>query len=175
MANNLGILRKEFNMTQNDLANELETSSTNIGYYEQEKRDFSTKMLIKLSDMFKASIDYILAIRNDGIYIYYDGDDIIEYNISEDLLKYLKEHDVIYYKNDSYKRYININKLLGIDLEQNLTDLMKPIKDLNYLIKMIPNLPLKSKDDLNRLYTIYKVEKLDIEKLDTIKKLLSYM
>ncbi len=175
MANNLGILRKEFNMTQNDLANELETSSTNIGYYEQEKRDFSTKMLIKLSDMFKASIDYILAIRNDGIYIYYDGDDIIEYNISEDLLKYLKEHDVIYYKNDSYKRYININKLLGIDLEQNLTDLMKPIKDLNYLIEMIPNLPLKSKDDLNRLYTIYKVEKLDIEKLDTIKKLLSYM
>lgn len=175
MANNLGILRKEFNMTQNDLANELETSSTNIGYYEQEKRDFSTKMLIKLSDMFKASIDYILAIRNDGIYIYYDGDDIIEYNISEDLLKYLKEHDVIYYKNDSYKRYININKLLGIDLEQNLTDLMKPIKDLNYLIKMIPNLPLKSKDDLNRLYTIYKVEKLDIEKLDTIKRLLSYM
>jgi DNA-binding XRE family transcriptional regulator len=175
MANNLGILRKEFNMTQNDLANELETSYTNIGYYEQEKRDFSTKMLIKLSDMFKASIDYILAIRNDGIYIYYDGDDIIEYNISEDLLKYLKEHDVIYYKNDSYKRYININKLLGIDLEQNLTDLMKPIKDLKYLIEMIPNLPLKSKDDLNRLYTIYKVEKLDIEKLDTIKKLLSYM
>ena len=52
---------------------------------------------------------------------------------------------------------------------------MKPIKDLNYLIEMIPNLPLKSKDDLNRLYTIYKVEKLDIEKLDTIKKLLSYM
>ncbi len=175
MANNLGILRKEFNMTQQDLALELDTSSTNIGYYEQEKRDFSTKMLITLSDMFKVSIDYILAIRNDGIYLYYEGQDIIEYNISDELLKKLKEKDVIYYKKDSYKRYININKLLGIDLDQDLTDLMKPIKNLDFLIETIPNLPLKSKDDLNRLYTIYKIQKLDDDKLNTIKKLLSYL
>ena len=69
MANNLGKLRKEFSLTQSDLAKLLDTSSTNIGYYEQEKRDFSTKLLIKLSEMFKASIDYILGMRDDGIYI----------------------------------------------------------------------------------------------------------
>ena len=36
MANNLGKLRKEFSLTQSDLAKLLDTSSTNIGYYEQE-------------------------------------------------------------------------------------------------------------------------------------------
>ena len=81
MANNLGKLRKEFKLTQNDLADLLDTTSTNIGYYEQEKRDFSTKLLIKLSDMFKASIDYILGVRDDGIFIYYEGESILEYRI----------------------------------------------------------------------------------------------
>ena len=38
MANNLGKLRKEFLLTQADLAKLLDTSSTNIGYYEQEKQ-----------------------------------------------------------------------------------------------------------------------------------------
>ena len=175
MANNLGLLRKEFNMTQQDLAKELDTSSVNIGYYEQEKRDFSTKLLIKLSDMFKVSIDYLLAIRNDGIYMYYDGNDIIEYNIDEKVFKKLIELDVIYYKNDSYKRYININKLLGISDETNLSDIISPIKDFNTLISLLPNIPLKSKDDLNMLYAIYKVKDLDSDKLQTIKKLLTYL
>nr|MCR4898466.1 helix-turn-helix domain-containing protein [Acholeplasmatales bacterium] len=59
--NNLAKIRKEFHLTQKDLANILETTSNNIGYYELEKRDFSTKLLIKISEYFKVSIDFILA------------------------------------------------------------------------------------------------------------------
>ena len=93
MANNLGKLRKEFGLTQADLANILGTTSTNIGYYEQEKRDFSTKLLIKLNDLFKASIDYILGIKDEGIYIYFEGESIVEFQISEQKLnEYLAMH-----------------------------------------------------------------------------------
>ena len=101
MANNLAKLRKEFKLTQNDLANLLNTTSTNIGYYEQEKRDFSTKLLFTLSDLFQVSIDYLLANSNKGIKIYYDGDVVLEFIISDEMLDELLKRNVVYYLNDS--------------------------------------------------------------------------
>lgn len=175
MANNLGKLRKEFSLTQSDLANLLNTTSTNIGYYEQEKRDFSTKLLIKLSDMFKSSIDYILGIRDDGIYVYYEGESIIEYQISEEKLnKYLKKK-VIYYKDDSYRRYININELLGLKTGSNLSSLMQSFSSLTEFENLLGDLPLQSRDDLDRIYSMEKIKALPIEKVHALKKLLEFL
>ncbi len=175
MANNLGKLRKEFNLTQADLAKILNTSSTNIGYYEQEKRDFSTKLLIKLSDMFKASVDYILGIRDDGIYVYYDGLEIIEYNIKEEKLNEYIKKKVIYYKDDSYKRYININQLLGLKIGLDLSTLIKNLKTLDELEELLPSLPIQSRDDLDKIFSIEKIRSLDLEKIHAIKKLLELL
>lgn len=175
MANNLGKLRKEFSLTQADLAKLLDTSSTNIGYYEQEKRDFSTKLLIKLSDMFKASIDYILGIRDDGIYVYFEGESIIEYQISEEKLNEYLYKKVIYYKDDSYRRYINVNELLGLKTATNLSGLMQGISKLEDLESLLGELPIQSRDDLDRLYSIEKIKALPIEKIHALKKLLEFL
>jgi len=175
MANNLGKLRKEFSLTQADLAKLLDTSSTNIGYYEQEKRDFSTKLLIKLSDMFKASIDYILGIRDEGIYVYFEGESIIEYQISEEKLNEYLYKKVIYYKDDSYRRYINVNELLGLKTATNLSGLMQGISKLEDLESLLGELPIQSRDDLDRLYSIEKIKALPIEKIHALKKLLEFL
>ena len=175
MANNLGKLRKEFKLTQSDLANLLETSSTNIGYYEQEKRDFSTKLLIKLSDMFKASIDYILGIRDDGIFIYFEGESILEYRISEEKLNEYLAKKVVYYKDDSYRRYININELLGLKSALDLSSILQNITSLDELENILGELPISSRDDLDKLYSLEKIKSLSKEKIHAVKKLLEFL
>ncbi len=175
MANNLGKLRKEFKLTQNDLADLLDTTSTNIGYYEQEKRDFSTKLLIKLSDMFKASIDYILGVRDDGIFIYYEGESILEYRISEEKLNEYLNKKVVYYKDDSYRRYININELLGLKSALDLSSILQNITSLDELENILGELPISSRDDLDKLYSLEKIKSLSKEKIHAVKKLLEFL
>lgn len=58
--NRIKQLREEFNYTQQDLANKLESSKSVIGLYESESRKPSMEILIKLSEIFNCSIDYIL-------------------------------------------------------------------------------------------------------------------
>lgn len=77
--NRIKILREEFNYTQQDLANKLECSKSVIGLYESETRKPSMEVLIKLSEIFDCSIDYILGksdIRNPGKQINIDDADI---------------------------------------------------------------------------------------------------
>ena len=68
--NRIKLLWEEFNYTQQDLANKLESSKSVIGLYENETRKPSMEVLIKLSEIFNCSIDYILGksdIRNPEI------------------------------------------------------------------------------------------------------------
>ena len=65
--NRIKMLRDEFNYTQQELADRLECSKSVIGLYESETRKPSMEILIKLSDIFNCSIDYILGksdVRN---------------------------------------------------------------------------------------------------------------
>lgn len=65
--NRIKNLREEFGYTQQDLANKLDSSKSVIGLYESETRKPSMEVLIKLSEIFNVSIDYILCktdIRN---------------------------------------------------------------------------------------------------------------
>ena len=65
--NRIKQLREELGYTQQDLANRLESSKSVIGLYENESRKPSLEILIKLSEIFNCSIDYILGksdIRN---------------------------------------------------------------------------------------------------------------
>lgn len=58
--NRIKKLREEFKFTQQDLADKLECSKSVIGLYESETRNPSLEVLIKLSEIFNCSIDYIL-------------------------------------------------------------------------------------------------------------------
>lgn len=65
--NRIKLLREEFNYTQQDLASKLECSKSVIGLYESETRKPSMEVLIKLSEIFNCSIDYLLGksdVRN---------------------------------------------------------------------------------------------------------------
>lgn len=62
--NRIKQLRNEFRYTQQDLANKLDCSKSIIGLYESETRKPSIEVLIKLSEVFNCSIDYILCKTN---------------------------------------------------------------------------------------------------------------
>lgn len=65
--NRLKQLREEKGLLQSDLARYLNISIPAVGYYENGKRDMSPQTIIKLSDFFEVSTDYLLGksdIRN---------------------------------------------------------------------------------------------------------------
>lgn len=65
--NRIKELREKFDYTQQDLANKLKCSKSVIGLYESETRKPSMEVLVKLSEIFNCSIDYLLGksdIRN---------------------------------------------------------------------------------------------------------------
>lgn len=65
--NRIKILREEFNMTQQELADKLDGAKSTIAMYEKGDRKPSMEVLVKLSEIFNCSIDYLLCktdIRN---------------------------------------------------------------------------------------------------------------
>lgn len=62
--NRIKELRKEYDMTQADLAKILQVSSRSVGFYESGDRDPDTETLKKLSETFDCSIDYLLCKTN---------------------------------------------------------------------------------------------------------------
>lgn len=65
--NRIKLLREEANMTQQELANKLNGAKSTVAMYEKGDRKPSMEILLKLSNIFNCSIDYILGksdIRN---------------------------------------------------------------------------------------------------------------
>lgn len=65
--NRIKILREELHMTQQELADKLKGAKSTVAMYESEDRKPSLEVLIKLSEIFDCSIDYILCksdVRN---------------------------------------------------------------------------------------------------------------
>lgn len=58
--NRIKELRDEFGYTQQELAQKLESSKSSIGMYENGFRKPSLEILVKLSEIFHCSIDYLL-------------------------------------------------------------------------------------------------------------------
>ena len=68
MMNRIKLLREELKMTQQELANRLGGAKSTVAMYEKEDRNPSLDVLIKLSEIFNCSIDYILG-KSDIRYI----------------------------------------------------------------------------------------------------------
>lgn len=65
--NRIKQLRTEKGLLQSDVAKYIDKSERIVGFYENGKRDPNTDTLIKLSELFNVSVDYILGksdIRN---------------------------------------------------------------------------------------------------------------
>lgn len=96
--NRIKILREELNMTQQELADKLDGAKSTVAMYEKGDRKPSMEVLLKLSEIFDCSIDYILGksdIRNpektdlDKLQIGLSAKDYT--NISEEQLKQIEE------------------------------------------------------------------------------------
>ena len=61
----LRTLRKEAGMTQTELANRLNVTKSVVSYYELQERTPSPEVLVKLTNVFHVSADYLLGIRKD--------------------------------------------------------------------------------------------------------------
>ena len=68
--NRIKFLRENLKLSQEELAEKLNLSKGIISLYEQEKRKQSLEILIKLSEIFNVSIDYIIGrtdLKNESI------------------------------------------------------------------------------------------------------------
>lgn len=61
-------LRSEKNISQIDVANELNISQKAYSFYERGEREPNLKMLIELSNFFNVTIDYLLGQENEKLY-----------------------------------------------------------------------------------------------------------
>ena len=61
---NLKMLRQNAGLTQKQLAERLWISKATVSYYEQSLRCPSPEILIKLSNIFHVSTDYLLGMEN---------------------------------------------------------------------------------------------------------------
>lgn len=75
--NRIKQLREEKNITQTRLSIELEVSQETISAYEKEKYFPSVKSLVRLSNIFGVSIDYILGL-SDNKYSSFSTDSLCE-------------------------------------------------------------------------------------------------
>ena len=55
-------MREDMDLSQTDVAKVLNCSQVAYSYYENGKRDIPTSVLIKLSNLYHCSIDYLLGI-----------------------------------------------------------------------------------------------------------------
>lgn len=65
--NRIKFLREELNMTQQELADKIDGAKSSVAMYEKGDRKPSMEVLIKLTEIFDCSIDYLLGksdIRN---------------------------------------------------------------------------------------------------------------
>lgn len=107
--NRIKKLREELGYTQQDLADRLQSSKSVIGLYESETRKPSMEILIKLSEIFSCSIDYLLCktdIRNydkdeqEFRYAYHKEMEGLTDEEIADALKFYKEMKAKYQKNN---------------------------------------------------------------------------
>lgn len=59
-------LREDHDLTQREIAQILNMSQTGYNQYEIGKNDLPTKILIKLSEYYNVSVDYILELTNES-------------------------------------------------------------------------------------------------------------
>lgn len=60
LGNKIKLLREELNISQEKLAQKINVSSSTIAMYETNKRQPNYETLLKLSEIFECSIDYLL-------------------------------------------------------------------------------------------------------------------
>lgn len=134
-SNRLKTLRKEKNISQQELAEEIKISRTSIGYYENEKRNPDLKILIKLADFFEVSLDFLAGksnLRKNAEQITNEieisdaiKEKILNSNLSVQKLDYiLNDNELIKFINSYYK----LNNYKSKKMSNIINDILDIVK-----------------------------------------------
>lgn len=117
--NRLRDLREERGLSLRKLEEIINVSYSTIRNYENEFRDISTEMLKKFASFYEVTIDYLLGYSGYYVYVNYDHGNLL-LKIDEEYYKDLVRDKYIYFSNNH--RYIDVNKLLGINSNNDIGD-----------------------------------------------------
>ena len=117
--NRLKELREERGLTVRSLESLLGINHSTITTYENETRDLNTNALKKFASFFEVTIDYLLCYSGYYVFVNYHN---IMLKVNEEDYKKLYKDGFIYF-NDG-KRYVNLNKLVGLDNDNDLSGLI---------------------------------------------------
>lgn len=88
----LKILRKKNNLTQNELAEKLGVSTGAVGLWELNKREPDLEMLVKISEIFKVSTDYLIKDEENNIVtIIGNNGTFSKFKLSDDCLETIEK------------------------------------------------------------------------------------
>jgi len=124
--NRLKELREERDLTVRKVDELTGINYMTLNNYENEVRDMSTKVIKQLASFYEVSIDYLL--NNSDYFLYVNYRNIEKkYIIQKNMYELLLKKGLISFSDN--KRFVDLNKLLGLDES----------KDANILIQDIYN------------------------------------
>ena len=160
-------LRISNNYTQDDLAKKLKISKSTIGMYEQNRRSPDLDTLLKISDIFNVSTDYLLgkipyvndkATFGDRLKYFLNSNDYDEFcdtiGISKKLLsKWFNNTDT------SYMKYLDkIQNALNIPINLLLDDTIPPNSSIDFSMQELNLINYFRELKNNRLFTEQDLE-----------------
>ena len=128
--NRIKELRTERGYSYRGMENKIGINYAVINYYENEKRDPSTATIKMLAEFFEVTIDYLLCYSGCYVYASYEKEPMT-IKIRDDYYNELKNSDCIYFKDD--KRYVNLNKIIGVSNDSNILGLYEEFTRINKL------------------------------------------
>ena len=117
--NRLKELREERGLTVRSLESLIGINHSTITTYENETRDLNTNALKKFAAFFEVTIDYLLCYSGYYVFVNYHN---IMLKINEEDYRLLYKDGFIYFYNG--KRYVSLNKLIGLDNDNDLSELI---------------------------------------------------
>ena len=183
LGNRLRFLRKNLNLTQKKVAEELNLNNVTYAHYELSKREPDHETLIKIARYFKVSTDYLLGLSNRSAKAPFDT---IETPIALDNLELLSGYEIVPnlikrygQKNlftltitgDSMSPFFKVNDLITVartNVPENNRIMIFKLNNGKYLIKKIQItatgialVPFDNKYEVE-FYSNEEIDKMDI-------------
>ena len=105
---NIKLLRKDFNLSQPQLAKETGFANSEISYWENGERTPNAKVVIILSRYFQVTTDYLLKLNDDNSSVYRSEDYYADMSLLSKRLKELRTKRNL--SQSELAKYVNISQ-----------------------------------------------------------------
>ena len=130
-------LRNKYKLTQTELATRLGVTKSTVAAYENDSRQPSYEVLVKMADVFKVTIDSILMDRSDTV-INIEGLNNEQLVIIENLISHLRRGEVIntFFSKITKSKVTDISSIERLmkthpEFFEDLEEVMRSIEEKN--------------------------------------------